>query len=240
MKVIGMWAGICAALLVATSASALTTVYDNSNPSSELDLYEIYNAVYGTSFTATSGAGGMDALQVSESGIFTLSGLTGSASYVARYAGHDQRFGYYTNTSGPTGDFTVSGGASSGDYHHLFDILTSGQVILDGSGPIGTISGSPFGFYLNSPAGGGDVWYSDTGLNWGGLDHFVMYNAIDSNGNVIANRFLIAWEDLNLGDTDYNDLVIEIDLSPPVPEPSTMALILMGIGGVAMRRRFSA
>ena len=66
-----------------------------------------------------------------------------------------------------------------------------------------------------------------------------MYIAVDSDGNIIANRFLIAWEDLALDDADYNDLVVEIFFNP-IPEPSTMALILMGIGGVAMRRRFSA
>lgn len=235
------WAGVCVSiLLTATSASALTTVFDNTNPPGEMDLYEIYNAVYETSFTATSGAGGMDDLQVSENGIFNLTGLSGSASYVVRYAGHEQRFGYYTSTGSPTGDYTISGGAISGDYHHLFDALPSGQVILDGSGPSGTIDSTPFGFYLNSPSGGSSVWYSEVGLNTGAKDHLVVYRALDSDGHIISNRFLIAWEDLNLGDTDYNDLVLEIELGPPVPEPSTMALILMGIGGVAMRRRFSA
>ena len=239
MKLFRMWVGVCV-LLAATSASGLTTVYDDLNASGEWDLYQIYNAVYETTFTATSGAGGMDALQVTENGVFDLTELSGSVSYIVRYAGHEQRFGYYTNTGSPTGDYTVDGGASSGDFYHLFDALPSGQVILDGSGPSGTINSSPFGFYLNSPAGSDYVWFSESGLNSGMKDHLVVYKAVDSDGYVIADRFLIAWEDLNLGDADYNDLVIEIYLGPPVPEPSTMALILMGIGGVAMRRRFSA
>ena len=239
MKTFRVWVGVCVAMLAATSASALTTVYDNANPSGEMDLYEIYNAIYGTSFTASSGAGGMDALQVTENGVFSLAASAASVYYVARYAAHDQRFGYYTNPGSPTGDYTVSGGGTSGDFNHLFDIFTNGVLILDNSGPSGTINSSPFGFYLNSPAGGADIWFSETGLNWGVQDHFVMYNAVDSNGNIIANRFLIAWEDLALGDADYNDLVLEITFNP-IPEPSTMVLILMGIGGVAMRRRFSA
>ena len=41
----------------------------SSSPDDEMNLYEIYNATYGTSFTSTNGAtgpnstGGMDALQ---------------------------------------------------------------------------------------------------------------------------------------------------------------------------------
>ena len=158
MRMDRVWVGICAVMLAATSASALTTVFDNANPSGELDLYQIYNAMYATSFTASSGGGSLESLQVTESGVFSLLSSSASAFYVARYAGKDQRFGYYTTPGSPTGDFTVSGGGTSGDYHHLFDIFTSGVLILDNSGPSGLIGSSPFGFYLNSPAGCSTVW----------------------------------------------------------------------------------
>ena len=58
-------------------------------------------------------------------------------------------------------------------------------------------------------------------------------------------HYFIAWEDRNplLGNTsdhDYNDLVVEVRFSHPMPEPETYAMLLAGLallGFVARRRR---
>ena len=62
------------------------------------------------------------------------------------------------------------------------------------------------------------------------------------NEVLFENPHLIAWEDLSLrngrlGDEDYNDLIYLVDAAP-VPEPSTIMLVSLGIMGlVGMRKR---
>lgn len=216
----------------AAPAMAVTTVSDILNPAEELDLYEIYNALYGTAFTS-SGAGQLETLQVNPDEVFNLINPTADVQFVARFAGNEQRFGYYT-ASPPSGDPTVSGGGVDGDFHHLFDAATTTGLILDGTGVVATIGDSPFALYLNTPLNSGFTWFSQAALNSDAADHMVMYSIAGDPG-----KFMIAWEDLPDHDWDYNDLVIEISFIP-IPEPSTIALMLIGLGGAAIRRRFAA
>jgi hypothetical protein len=112
-----------------------------------------------------------------------------------------------------------------------------------------------FGFYLANTAQN-FIWYSDSALNAGGqLDHMVAYQGRDgasfrlnpSNpGSAIAfdsNDYLLAWEDLNLGDRDYNDMVVLVQNVSPAPVPeggATAALLglsLLGLGLLSQRYR---
>jgi hypothetical protein len=112
-----------------------------------------------------------------------------------------------------------------------------------------------FGFYLANSSQN-FIWYSDSSLNaGGGLDHMVAYQGRDgasfkldpSNpGSAIAfdsNDYILAWEDLNLGDRDYNDMVVLVQNVRPaaVPEGGATAALfgisLIGIGLLSLRHR---
>jgi hypothetical protein len=90
---------------------------------------------------------------------------------------------------------------------------------------------SEFGFYLYN-ADQGFTWYSETGLNSDGYQHFV---AFEENNTIWAG-----FEDLRGGgDQDFNDLAFKMtgvtgDSASPVPEPS--AALVFSIGLIAAAR----
>ena len=260
MRFKGLLITAMAFAFVATSAMGLP-VRDDINPGGELDLYEIYNTLYNTSYGSTSGIGGVDPTDSLENAglrlafdevffLFSNADLT----FVARYAGNDQRFGYYTNPYGAvTGDFTTTG--VDGNYNWLFDVTGSSNQILGGPGytlQTGSIpaSDSPFGFYLNTVPGSGTVWHSQESRNVDGTDHMVAFWATDPlTGEVQYDRFIIAFEDRNANsstyDQDFNDLVVEVFVEnfrpfDPIPEPATISLLLLGLTAAVVRRRFGA
>jgi hypothetical protein len=54
-----------------------------------------------------------------------------------------------------------------------------------------------------------------------------------------GNSYVLGWEDLNLGDWDYNDMVVTVSNVRPVPDASG-TLALLGVALLAMtaiRRR---
>jgi hypothetical protein len=248
-----------ALLLVAGTAMANTNndvndPWDDTDATDEMNLYEIYNAIYGTAFTSTAGAtagfggapatvtGGMDAVFIADTGVFTGT-MDGSATFQARYAAFEQRFGYYTNPGAPSGDPTL--GADDGDFVHLFDVENPGNTVSPGPTQVLSSLDFPIGFYDNAPLGGAVTRFSEESLNVGNLDHMIVLRAMNADGTLSSDTVLIAFEDLpRLGDADYNDLVVEVTIPgfippPPVfPEPASAALLLIGLAGVAARRKF--
>lgn len=84
-------------------------------------------------------------------------------------------------------------------------------------------------------------WYSDTDASPGENDHFVAFEVPselvsyyeNANNTDLHDRvFLFAFEDLNLGDADYNDLVVLADAVAPVHEPATVFLLGVGLIGL--------
>ena len=145
--------------------------------------------------------------------------LNGGATATATFSAASQTFGYIPGSSGGTFVplFTVS----------LDGYYPGGSGIIPGGVPI---------FRLADQVGGGRVWSSQESDNtpWQ-LDHMVTWLI---TGGPSAGNYAIAWEDQDLGDADYQDLVVELDLAAPVPVPGAVLLGMLGlsVAGVKLRK----
>ena len=96
----------------------------------------------------------------------------------------------------------------------------------------------------------GKVLASRSGLNNDNEDHLKTFLIVGQSGAFSDNTvgdLVLAWEDRpisNPNNEDFNDWVFEITGAKPIPEPSTLLLLLIGIGGTAIygycRRRKAA
>ena len=90
---------------------------------------------------------------------------------------------------------------------------------------------------------GANRYYSDASLNSDGTDHLQTFLTEGFGGATNAFDITFAWEDLDLGDADFNDIIYgcidciadEADITGRVPVPGT--LMLMGLGLLAFRFR---
>jgi hypothetical protein len=183
---------------------------------------------------------------------WAIGGSGGSIATVvvelASYAGTNT-FGVY-DAANPANYVQLFDGSASAGTQSLMSILADGTVRLNFADTGIDFAGNNFGFYLDSPQGGGR-YYSDTSLNElddaGVLvDHMHAYQGVGDTieippfaaGPWTANEYILGWEDvLGGGDKDHTDFVVLVESVNPVPAPAAVWLGLLGLGAAGLRLR---
>jgi len=239
-----------AAVVSLMGFSAAAVVVPGTPNGGEPELHTIYNSIYGTSFTGASDANFL-ATQTGWETI-TLDSDVESVSFDAlwRQAFLTDTVGYYTSSNSKiTLDMhDVFGPFDNSDPNVGQGPITMDPVTVDATG-LGTI-----GFYdhaaLPSDPSVYFNWFSESHLNDGqwqttpGEQHVLILTT------PYADTYLLCFEDLpftylvdgnakqqDIGDQDYQDILVQITLNRTViPEPSSIALLGLGLASVAYRR----
>ncbi len=208
---------------VSSARAGYTTINPPpSAPVAEKTQQQIFNQVYGSGFTLQGDGvsysnGAITATRINDTGSPNdqiWSGTVTNATAEAVWAGYQQTFGYYPNSSGGsftplftangTESFSVTGSVSNPSLPATFRFGSSNQAGADSSLP------------------------SD---NFDGKDHMISYQITGLGGN--TPTYMLFFEDRgNTGsnpDFDFNDLVVQLQTSPSsVPEPGTLMVVAGG------------
>jgi hypothetical protein len=220
--------------IIASSAQAIPfTTNDRSQRlassswSSEESLAQILRNE--TDYVGSGFSGYYTQADQTSNALFSTTDGTYLTDLVIEHAGYsnDNQLGLYNLDGLEITLFEGSAGAGAS-----VEILFVGDTLKIGSAEYAGF-GTTFGLFLRNDVED-FIWYSQDILNPGGRAHFLGFEQGDS--------LYFGFEDLDLGDRDYNDLVgkmTEIKSGSPVPEPT--AALVFGLGalvvGVTTRRK---
>ncbi|HOF41301.1 MAG TPA: PEP-CTERM sorting domain-containing protein [Candidatus Hydrogenedentes bacterium] len=222
---------VAVAVLVSFSAAALTVADVNVQPAhpGEWELLDIYEAIFGvsTGFTTSDAlyqAVGVDPDDYNGPDVFHFFGGQ-NVALEARYATYNHSLYYY--------DPVLPGAVENENF--LFTV--TGGYVNPGAGgsPAAQLIASiePYGFSLHVGQTGATL-YSEYGRNEAERVQMLMLAAPQGYE---PGTYLLAWEDRLAGDPradwDYQDLVILV--RPIVPEPTSIALMGLGIAALSLR-----
>lgn len=182
---------------------------------------------------------------------WAITGAGGSvASIIIELAGfaNGNELGVYDPTN-PANNVTLFAGAAGAGDQVFMSIKVDGSVFVNNVDSGVDFNGNFFGYFLNV-TNTGNTFYSDTNLNFDGLDHMASYQGTNTDtiqvpgiapGLWTNNEFVMAWEDLAapVSDRDYTDMVLIVESVIPVPEPSILALLGLGMLGFVGSRRLN-